>query len=171
MVSISPRLRDSLDFEDPEETDPRLAWGFSSLSLQGSDYHEYDDLRDERPVSASSDTPSLRRNRRRQQQDALRSLKPFDYQTCADGETFRLVTIKAGYGNAPIECDLTIHSAKAPGMRYKCLSYCWLSTERDAFIILNGFRFALTTNLHNAMHSIRRPTKHLVVWIDQICVS
>lgn len=171
MVSVSPRLRDSLDYEDPEESDPRLTFGFRSLSIEGSAYQHYDPDYDERPVSASSESLNARRNRQQKAHEQhMLGLTPFSYRTVADGDVFRLCVIKPGYGNQPIDCQLIWKSSKLPKRDYKCLSYCWQTTEREASIICDGYRFAVTKNLCAALRSIRSPTGKVLIWIDQICV-
>lgn len=173
MVSLSPRLRDSLDYEDPEESDPRLTWGFRSLSLEGSDYHHYEEPnRDRRPSSASPESSSVKRNRRpKQQEKQFRELPSFEYNTVADGDAFRLVVIKPGYGRQPVECQLVWEDSRAPKRSYKSLSYCWESLQRDSLILCDGYKFPVTKNLWQALQSLRSPTKKVLIWIDQICVG
>lgn len=170
-VSLSPRLRDSLDFEDPEETDPRFTLGFRSLSLEGTQYQHHDPDYDERPVSSSSDPLNARRARRLRQHDQhLKALPPFKYNTVADGDVFRLVVLKPGYGSQPIDCQLIWRSSRTTIRDYKCLSYCWQTTDRAASIICDGYRLTVTKNLLAALQCIRRATSKVLIWIDQICV-
>lgn len=171
MVSVSPRLRDSLDYEEPQETDPRLTIGFCSLSIEGSAYQDYEPREDERPVSACSDSTNARRLRQQKKHNQhLLGLTPFSYRTVADGDVFRLVVIKPGHGNQPIDCQLIWTSSRLPDRDYKCLSYCWQTIDRTASIICDGYRFTVTKNLFAALHCIRSPTSKVLIWIDQICV-
>lgn len=125
MVSVSPRLRDSLDYEDPEETDPRLSWGFRSLSINSAEYEEHDPQDDRRAFAASPDPSGRRRRRQRKSDLALDHAVPFQYRTIADGDAFRLCVVLPGTGTAPVECKLIWESSKAPKKDYLCLSYCW----------------------------------------------
>lgn len=170
MVSVSPRLRDSSDYEDPGETDPRL-YGFRSLSLQSTEYDHYDPVADHRPYSASPDPLNTRRTRRqRRTETLLRNHPPFTYRTRADGDTFRLAVIKPGSGTQPIDCQLIWESSKSPRRDYKCLSYCWQTPMRDVAIICDGFRLPVTKNLLAALRCVRKPRTKVLIWIDQICV-
>jgi len=172
MVSISPRMRDSLDYEEPEATDPRMEWGFRSLTLSSSGYEDHDLIDDHRPFSASPDPSSLRRRSRRQRNyDDLDYVQPFEYRTVADGDLFRLAVLKPGVGAQVIEIELIWESTKAPRRDYKCLSYCWQTTIQDAAILVDGRRFEVTSNLLSALRNIRKRKQKTLVWIDQICIN
>ena len=172
MVSISPRLRDSLDYEEPDTIDPRLSFGFRSFSIDSSKYEEYEPQNDHRPYSAGGDPAATRRRRRQRQSDLVfDNLAPFQYPTVADGDLFRLVVLLPGTGTEPIQCNLIFESSKRPQRDYRCLSYCWETIKRDEDIICNGFRFSVTKNLLSALRSLRRPTTNLLIWIDQICIN
>lgn len=172
MVSISPRMRDSLDCEDPETVDPRMSFGFRSLTLSSSGYEEHDPVDDTKAFSASPDPSSSRRNRRQRQNDAdLDHVQPHEYTTVADGELFRLAVLKPGIGSQLIEIELIWESSKAPRREYKCLSYCWQTTVQDAAILVDGRRFEVTSNLLSALRSIRKRKEKVLIWIDQICIN
>ncbi|TKA71589.1 hypothetical protein B0A55_08324 [Friedmanniomyces simplex] len=173
MVNVSPRLRDSLDYEDPGETDPRLSFGFRSLSINSAEYEHYQPDDDHRPLAGSPHPTATRRNRRQRRNDqALHHAVPFEYQTTADGDVFRVVLLLAGTGDAPIECRLELESSRKPRKGYRCLSYCWgETTDRNAAILLDGFRFAVTENLHKALQCIRKANAEVRIWIDQICIN
>ena len=110
MVSISPRLCDDLDYEEPEALDPRFALGFRSISLQSAGYEDlelYITNTDHRPFSAGPDTSANRRRRRQRQSDvALNHAVNFAYRTVADGDAFRLAVVLPGSGTQPIQCRL-----------------------------------------------------------------
>ena len=175
MVSTSPRMRDSLDFEEPENLDPRMSFGFSSISLDSSGHEEYDFQfhDDSRPSSASGDPSAARRRRRQRKSDfAFEKLAPFQYRTVADGDLFRLAVVYPGTGSEPIECQLIWESSKKPQRGYRCLSYCWgETTDREANIICDGFRLPVTNNLLSALRSLRKPKSNLLIWVDQICIN
>ncbi|KAK6442308.1 hypothetical protein LTR95_001440 [Oleoguttula sp. CCFEE 5521] len=207
MVSVSPRLRDSLEYEDPENVDPRMSWGFRSLTLSSAG-HSYEDLEyadDERPFSASADPGSARRKRRQRQSDLeLSHVESHSYRTVADGDSFRLAVLKPGTGSAPIDIDLIFESSKQPKREYRCLSYCWQATALeyqrrtsgfealsrvqslessvssiasstngvgDAAILVDGYRFSVTTNLLRALRSLRKRNNKILIWVDQICIN
>ncbi|KAK3112237.1 hypothetical protein LTR53_011712 [Teratosphaeriaceae sp. CCFEE 6253] len=174
MVSVSPRLRDSLDYEDPEETDPRLSSGFRSLSINSAEYDAYEPRRDDRRPFASSASPGANRRSRRQRQSdqALTDATPFEYRTSADGDVFRLAVLLPGTESATVECHLEWESSRKPRNSYYCLSYCWGdTTERTVAILLDGDRFAVTKNLHKALQCIRKPNAEVRIWVDQICIN
>ena len=173
MVSVSPRLRDSLDYEDPEETDPRLSFGFRSLSINSAEYEYYEPQDDRRPFAGSPDLGANKRNRKQRRSDqALIHAVPFTYQTSADGDVFRIAVLLPGAGSAPIECQLVWESSRKSRKDYRCLSYCWGEpTEPKAAILLDGFRFTVTENLYKALQCIRKPNAEVRIWIDQVLRS
>ncbi|KAK4553139.1 hypothetical protein LTR86_009866 [Recurvomyces mirabilis] len=172
MVSVSPRLRDSLDYEDPGETDPRFTMGFRSMSLASTEYEHLELQGDHRTWSGSPDPAASRRRRRQRTSDRLlEHAVPFQYRTIADGDVFRLVTMLPGERSKPIQCRLSWENSRKPRSDYRCLSYCWETTERDSAILVDGYRFAVTQNLHNALLSLRNVKTELRIWIDQICIN
>lgn len=161
MVSVSPRMRDSLDYEEPDAIDPRFTLGFRSISLDSSGYEDLEDSTylDERPFSAHSDPTKEKKKKRQRQSDAhFNNLAPFKYRTVADGELFRLAVILPGTGTQPIECQLIWETSRTPQRDYRCLSYSWETIVRDADIIVDGYRFPVTSNLLKALKNLRRPT-------------
>ena len=173
MVSVSPRLPDDLEFEENREPlDPRFVLGFRSVSLGSEEFENYEPHDDHRPYSASGDPSASRRRRRQRCSDVVFDhLQPFQYQTVADGDLFRLAVIFPGSGNQPINCRLIWESSKAPKRDYRCLSYCWQTIEREADIICDGFRFPVTKNLLAALRNLRDPRQNLLIWVDQICIN
>ncbi|EMC98427.1 hypothetical protein BAUCODRAFT_32462 [Baudoinia panamericana UAMH 10762] len=172
MVSVSPRLRDSLDYEEPEATDPRFSLGFRSLDLATNGYDQYELQYDHRPFSGFPKTGAIERKRRRRQSDqVLDYAVPFQYRTTADGEAFRLALLLPGTGTSPVECRLIWESSKRPKREYACLSYCWETVERTTAILCDGYRFPITKNLLMALQKVRKPTIGIHIWIDQICIN
>lgn len=131
MVSTSPRLRDSLDYEEPDSFDPRLSSGFQSMSI-GSDEEFAHPEPDYRPRSRGSDPLTRKKKRQRQTQALFGSLadKEFQYETVADGDSFRLIELYPGVGTEAILCRLFYQSYKEPEHDYTCLSYCWQTNVR-----------------------------------------
>jgi len=174
MVSVSPRLRDSLDYEEPDTIDPRLSASFRSLSIGSTDYDRHDPRPlFERAFAANPDPAATRRKRRQRNSDrALDHAVPFQYRTIADGDAFRLVVLLPGTGNAPVECSLLWESSNHPQRDYLCLSYCWGEAKiRDAAILCDGYRFSVTRNLLMALQNVRKPTTNVLIWVDQICIN
>lgn len=166
MVSASPRLIDDLDTD--EELDPRLTWGFQSMTLSRepdrvSDFEYHNDGR----AFASTPDPTAGRRRKRQRESdvafGIRSY--FRYMTVADGHAFRLVEILPGKGNSLVECRLSWEDSTQPRRSYCCLSYCWESVDREVEILLDDCRFPVTKNLLNALRNFREPTKPLLIWV------
>lgn len=170
-VNSSPRLRDSLEYEEPEATDARFTFGFRSLSIDSAEY-DHHEPHEPRPFAGSPHPSASKRKRRQRRSDlALTHAVPFQYRTVADGDVFRLAVILPGTGSAPIECQLIWESASRPLRDYICLSYCWETTVQDAAILCDGYRFSVTRNLYRALQSLRKPTANLLIWIDQICIN
>ncbi|KAK5132720.1 hypothetical protein LTR08_008686 [Meristemomyces frigidus] len=169
-VTTSPRLRDSLDYEEPEATD--LRFGFRSLTVDSTEYEHHEPQDDHRAFAGFPDPSAGRRKRQQRRSDmTLDHAVPFQYPTVADGDAFRLVVVRPGTSSAPVECHLLWESSSKPTKEYRCLSYCWETAVRDAAILCNGFRMPVTRNLLIAMQSLRKPTTDLLIWIDQICIN
>jgi hypothetical protein len=170
MVSISPRMRDSLDYEEPDTIDPRMEWGFGSLTLSSSGYEGHDGrIDDHQAFSASLEPSSSRRKKRQQQQQTeFDHVQDHEYQAAAYGDAFRLAVLKPGAGTQAIEIELIWGSIKTPQRRdYKCLSYCWQTTVQDAAILVDGRRFKVTSNPLSALCSIRKRRERVLIWISR----
>lgn len=172
MVSVSPRIRDSLDYEEPGEIDPRLSVGFRSLSINSAEYEHHEIQDDRRAFAGSPDASASRRRRRQRQSDiAFDHIVDFKYLTVADGDAFRLAVILPGSGKDPLEVQLVWESSNRPSRDYRCLSYCWQTVKRDCAVLCDGFKLAITRNLLNALQNLRKPTTTFLIWIDQICIN
>lgn len=133
MVSVSPRLRDSLDYEEPDAIDPRLSLGFQSMSIGSHDDDDYEHPEaDYRPKSRGSDPTSRKKKRQRHAQALFGAFadKEYQYETVADGDVFRLIELYPGVGSEAISCRLFYQSYKEPEHEYTCLSYCWQTNIR-----------------------------------------
>lgn len=164
-------MRDSLDYEEPDTFDPRL--NFRSLSLNSTGYEDLENSTHfERPFSSSSNQAAIidrdrdRKKRRQREHDAqLEDLPDYCFRTVADGDLFRLVVLLPGSAADVVQCRLLWESSRRPERPYRCLSYCWETRERDAEIVVDGARFAVTGNLLMALKSLRRSTKELLIWM------
>jgi len=171
MVSLSPRLRDDLEYDEPETIDPRMSFGFQSMTFESGDeeFEHPDDFH--RPQSRGAD-PSLRKKKRHRQNKALFgeiAQTPFSYETVADGDLFRLIEVAPGIGSEAISCRMLYETIKAPKNDYRCLSYCWgEDLARDEEILCNDRVLAVTSNLLSAMRSLRRRNRSIFLWVDQV---
>nr|POE74659.1 heterokaryon incompatibility protein 6, or allele [Quercus suber] len=173
MVSVSPRLRDDLEYDALEDSpDPRLSFGFRSLSIDAGEYEDHEPRTEFRAFAGSQDPGAFRRRRRQRLSDQeINDAAPYEYRTIADGHAFRLVVLLPGTGDSPIKCEMIWESSDRPRRQYKCLSYNWGTNIRDAAILCDGYRFPVTENLLKALRSLRRPKTNLLIWIDQICIN
>nr|POE47181.1 heterokaryon incompatibility protein 6, or allele [Quercus suber] len=168
MVSISPRLRDDLQYDALEDSsDPRLSFGFRSLSINSEGYEDHEPRNEFRAFAGSPDPGALRRRRKQRLSDQeLNDTPPYMYHTVADGHAFRLVVLLPGTGDALIKCQMLWESSNCPSRQYKCLSYSWGTNVRNAAILCDGYRFPVTENLLVALRSLRRPKTNLLIWDD-----
>jgi len=86
-------------------------------------------------------------------------------------QEIRLLTITASGDEAsPIECAMdSMTLAQAP--RFLALSYLWGDPRMAHEIWLNGHKFQVTTNLHQALLVLRHRPVVDHVWIDAICID
>ncbi|KAH8816667.1 hypothetical protein F5884DRAFT_630156, partial [Xylogone sp. PMI_703] len=81
----------------------------------------------------------------------------------------RLICLKAGYENEPLECTMfCVPLSKASHLT--ALSYVWGDVERRYQMIVNGHLVSITVNLYSALRHLRKPTSHIVLWADAICL-
>jgi hypothetical protein len=83
---------------------------------------------------------------------------------------FRVLTLQPGSGTASIQCLIQTTSITTP-TSYEALSYCWGDSSVTEDIELEGLRFAVTTNLFAALHSLRLEHSPRTLWIDAICIN
>lgn len=175
MVSVSPRILDDLNTDEEPEitlTDPRFSHGFSSVTLESS-YSDLEVPGDDARAFAGTPDPSSRRRKRRQR-DSLgifERAQLYHYPTVADGDAFRLAVIQPGTGSSIVEVNLLWESSKQPSRNYCALSYVWGSVQRNAAILLDGFKFPVTEALLTALQNLRKPRSTLLIWIDQLCIN
>lgn len=89
-----------------------------------------------------------------------------------DPAEFRLVTIHAGIRPDYVVASLQTHPLN-DHPPFEALSYVWglSDPESPGMIKLNGYAFAVTTNLGLALYSLRSGTEDKVFWIDAICID
>ncbi|OJJ29918.1 hypothetical protein ASPWEDRAFT_46662 [Aspergillus wentii DTO 134E9] len=88
-------------------------------------------------------------------------------------EHIRILVLKPNHDHdAPIECNLVEYSLEIPRKhRYEALSYVWGNPAAAKSILLNGFDFPVTTNLHAALSHLRDHTFDRILWVDAICID
>jgi len=95
------------------------------------------------------------------------------YQELVDSD-IRLLKIHAGGVDTEIECDLEQVELDARPDFY-ALSYVWGDPSKTRSILVNGQRFGVGENLHDALCHLRRyyvqPDFSPFIWIDAICIN
>jgi hypothetical protein len=88
-----------------------------------------------------------------------------------DSREFRVLDVLPGWRGSPIKCHLFSASSMLK-INYEALSYVWgQSKEMKYKIEVNDCSMPVTTNLHNALQSLRYPDKSRLIWIDAICID
>jgi len=73
-------------------------------------------------------------------------------------------------GGDGIQCAF-IHAKLDENTEYEALSYVWGSGTKDKVISVSGQRFAVTTQLHNALSRLRLARDSRVFWADAVCIN
>jgi hypothetical protein len=55
--------------------------------------------------------------------------------------------------------------------RYEALSYVWGQSDETSTIQLENDTFVVTSNLHSALHHLRRKDEDQVLWINAISIN
>ena len=84
--------------------------------------------------------------------------------------SIRVLYIQLGTGREPVNGELrSFPLAQRPD--FEALTYTWGDMKDSKSIIVNGKRMKISKNLHDALVSIRYPTKARSLWVDQICIN
>ncbi|KAI1336136.1 heterokaryon incompatibility protein-domain-containing protein [Xylariaceae sp. FL0016] len=90
----------------------------------------------------------------------------------------RLVTIRPGSNDDPIQCTLTRHAFPMDGSSFEALSYCWGSLRDTVDITLfhdatdtEGQHFNVTKTLDLALRRLRHEDQERMIWIDALCIN
>lgn len=86
---------------------------------------------------------------------ALRSVRHNIYESL-DGAAIRLLFLKPGFTDEPIECALVTVANLADSPPYNALSYVWGENDGAASIICNGADMAITRRLADTLKHLRR---------------
>ena len=135
------------DKPDPDEPDP------DEPDPDGSDSDEPD------PVPGTATESSVKRPRTIWSNLAL------------DKNSIRLVDILPGTGEEPLEVHVAVHALKDVSRRYEALSYVCGKDKTKYGITLNGVKFEVFANLHNALTWLRQATSTRRTWIDAMCIN
>ncbi|KAF1915577.1 hypothetical protein BDU57DRAFT_518621 [Ampelomyces quisqualis] len=76
-------------------------------------------------------------------------LDTYKYDELPQGDFIRYLTLHAGQGTDPLECNL--HTARSSETEFEAVSYVWGSDVRDQEIFCDGKVLALTTNLSRVL--------------------
>jgi hypothetical protein len=88
-----------------------------------------------------------------------------------DSREFRVLDVTPGWRGSPIKCHLFSASSMLE-IDYEALSYVWGDSKELKYRIeVNDCSMPVTTNLHNALQSLRYPDKSRLIWIDAICIN
>jgi len=96
----------------------------------------------------------------------------YDQIPLAIGSTeFRVLDVLPGWNGSQIKCHLFTASSMLE-IEYEALSYVWGKPEEPQYSIdVNDCSIPVTTNLHNALQSLRYPDKNRLLWIDAVCID
>lgn len=95
---------------------------------------------------------------------------PYRYTALADHSHTRLLVIKAGQDDEPIQCSMQEMDIDDPPS-YTALSYTWGTSGGNKTIDVDGQSFMITDNLWHALLHIRLVDQLLTIWIDALCIN
>jgi hypothetical protein len=90
----------------------------------------------------------------------------------SDNKEIRLLLVKAGKADQPIECELqhtSLQSKDRP--EYETVSYCWGDATEKATIVLHGVETSVPLSSKTVLARIREAKKDRLVWIDAVCIN
>lgn len=97
----------------------------------------------------------------------LNAYRPLDPRR---SEIRLLTLLPSSHPTDSIRCSLS-HASLDDRPQFEALSYVWEPPEPTLDIVVDGARFAVTTNLHQGLGALRRAKKPLVLWVDAICIN
>ncbi|KAK8860096.1 HET-domain-containing protein [Apiospora arundinis] len=90
-------------------------------------------------------------------------------------DAIRIVRLYQGTFVPDIRCELIeTFLSELDGVPYEALSYTWGGdplTEDGAQIVLNDRKVSVTTNLFEALMSLRLPDRDRILWVDALCID
>jgi hypothetical protein len=79
-----------------------------------------------------------------------------------DDHSIRLIALKPGSGDDPIECTLSTLDLNTIGLKeagpYETISYVWGDPQKREEILCDGVRMSVTRSLYDALKVLRYPT-------------
>jgi hypothetical protein len=88
-----------------------------------------------------------------------------------DRPGFRLIRLEKGV-QSQLKCHLVqAYLDKELIFTYEALSYSWGSQNTPHEIIIDGKPLSITESLHEALCSLRNPTKDRMLWVDALCID
>ena len=84
--------------------------------------------------------------------------------------SIRLLTVRAGSEEVPIECTMFPASLEE-SQPYEALSYTWGDPTIKVTIKINGIDTQVTENLAGALMNLRYHSKERVLWVDAVCID
>lgn len=83
----------------------------------------------------------------------------------------RLLTLSpSSHPTDPIKCSLS-HVSLDDSPQFEALSYVWGPPVPTLDIVVEGARFTVTMNLHQALEALRHAEKPRVLWVDAVCIN
>ena len=97
-------------------------------------------------------------------------VRPFEYDQLETTKHFRLIELLPGDVSDPLACQLVSFPFVASSP-YHAISYTWGDGNDLHAISLNEASFAVTTNVRDVLHILRRPGQKMYIWIDAVCIN
>ena len=94
---------------------------------------------------------------------------PYQYAPLPPGDTFRVLALKPGSSDEPLQCSL--RTATIAGAEYEAISYVWGSDIKDQRMLCESRTMNITTNLHEALRTLRKEDNIRYLWADSICIN
>jgi len=102
----------------------------------------------------------------------------FVYPALNDARSIRLMIPSHKQDEQQLSYTLQVASIDTSA-RFSALSYVWGPTALQQIVILDGHRFPITHNLHQALWQVHHASKHeatyfaqpVAIWADQICIN
>lgn len=98
---------------------------------------------------------------------AQTNYKPLD----PDCREFRLILVQPSYeGSSELICSIQDNVKLDSKPEYVALSYCWGQPVFDSYVVLEGQKVAVTSNLANALRVVRSEGYEMIS-VDQLCID
>ncbi|OTA98514.1 hypothetical protein M426DRAFT_69678, partial [Hypoxylon sp. CI-4A] len=83
----------------------------------------------------------------------------------------RLLDIFPGKGEEKLECGFLPADVHDRTVAYETLSYVWGTATEYRTVRVNERDHQVGINLYKALIRLRRPTEHLLLWVDALCIN